>query len=216
MADNISIKDGSGADVTVASDDISSVQYPRHKLVWGADGAVNDTSATAPLPAIVTGYLENPTSTLTRPADANIYAALDMIANNTTGASVTVPSLTVARVATGSLIIRRVRLVTNHTTSFDAVVLRVRLWTAAPTYTNGDNAAYLLAGGAANFLGQFDITMVQHADGAVGVGVPSVGGEVGIKLASGSSVYWDLQVTSGTPTPASGKTFILTAETYQN
>lgn len=55
MADNKTIKDGGGTDFTAAFDDISSVFYPRHKLVWGADGAVNDASAAAPLPVVQTG-----------------------------------------------------------------------------------------------------------------------------------------------------------------
>ncbi len=50
MADNIVIKDGNNSSVTVASDDVSTVQFPRHKVVWGADGVANDTSATTPMP----------------------------------------------------------------------------------------------------------------------------------------------------------------------
>lgn len=55
MADNITVKDGSGSDVTIASDDIGGVQYSRHKMVWGADGASNDTSAANPLPVSPNG-----------------------------------------------------------------------------------------------------------------------------------------------------------------
>lgn len=47
MADNITIKDGSGASVVVGADDISSVFYPRHKLSLGADGVAVDASAGA-------------------------------------------------------------------------------------------------------------------------------------------------------------------------
>jgi len=43
MADNIAIKDGSGASVTIASDDLSGIQYPRQKSTWGPDGTANDT-----------------------------------------------------------------------------------------------------------------------------------------------------------------------------
>lgn len=59
MADNIDITPGSGR--TIAADDISSVWYQRVKVVWGADGAANDTSASAPLPvtnATVTGMAD--------------------------------------------------------------------------------------------------------------------------------------------------------------
>jgi hypothetical protein len=49
MADNVVANAGSGG-ATFAADDIGGVHYPRAKVVWGADGAANDTSAAAPLP----------------------------------------------------------------------------------------------------------------------------------------------------------------------
>lgn len=56
MADNIIVRDGNGSSVTLASDDIGGVQHPRHKMVWGANGAVNDVSAADPMPiALPTG-----------------------------------------------------------------------------------------------------------------------------------------------------------------
>lgn len=49
MADNFVANSGSGGS-TFASDDISSVHYPRVKPSWGADGAATDASVAAPLP----------------------------------------------------------------------------------------------------------------------------------------------------------------------
>lgn len=49
MADNFVANAGSGGS-TFASDDISSVQYPRVKPSWGADGSATDTSVAAPMP----------------------------------------------------------------------------------------------------------------------------------------------------------------------
>ena len=49
MADNFTANAGSGGS-TFASDDISSVQYPRVKPSWGADGSATDASVAAPLP----------------------------------------------------------------------------------------------------------------------------------------------------------------------
>jgi hypothetical protein len=49
MADNFVANAGSGGS-TFASDEISSVHYPRVKLSWGADGAVADASVAAPIP----------------------------------------------------------------------------------------------------------------------------------------------------------------------
>lgn len=47
-ADNITVTQGSGT--TMATDDVGGAHYQRVKAVWGADGAVNDTSAAAPMP----------------------------------------------------------------------------------------------------------------------------------------------------------------------
>lgn len=49
MADNYTANAGSGGN-TFASDDISSVHYPRVKLSWGADGSAADAAVAAPVP----------------------------------------------------------------------------------------------------------------------------------------------------------------------
>lgn len=49
MADNFQTNAGSGGN-TYASDDISSVHYPRVKISWGVDGSAVDASATNPFP----------------------------------------------------------------------------------------------------------------------------------------------------------------------
>lgn len=52
MADNIQVTQGAGT--TMATDDISGVQYPRVKVSWGVDGSAVDASATNPLPVQAT------------------------------------------------------------------------------------------------------------------------------------------------------------------
>jgi hypothetical protein len=52
MADNVAITAGSGT--TVATDEVGGAHYQRVKMVWGADGSANDTSAAAPLPVVNT------------------------------------------------------------------------------------------------------------------------------------------------------------------
>lgn len=52
MADNIQVTQGNG--ITMATDDISGVQYPRVKISWGVDGAAVDASATNPFPVTST------------------------------------------------------------------------------------------------------------------------------------------------------------------
>ena len=58
MADNFVANAGSGG-ATFASDDISSVQYPRVKPSWGADGSATDVSTAAPLPVQLIGQAAN-------------------------------------------------------------------------------------------------------------------------------------------------------------
>ena len=154
----------------------------------------------------------NPAGTLTRPNNATPYAANNLIASSTAAGSVVVPFFSISD-PTASAVIARVRLSTNKTTGWDGVALRVRLWTTAPTYTNGDGGAYAAATGAAGLLGQYDVTLAQLGDGATGTGVPTVGTAVWVKLPTGSSVYWDVQYTgTAALTPAANQTFSLTAE----
>lgn len=74
MADNVTANAGAGG-ATFATDDIGGVQYPRTKVVWGADGAVNDTSAAAPLPVVQTGAHEVSLDAATLAALETINAA---------------------------------------------------------------------------------------------------------------------------------------------
>ena len=152
--------------------------------------------------------LTNPTSVLTRPANTTAYAVGNLIASSTTAGSVAVPSFTVAAGAA----ITALRLVTNKTSGWSGVQLSVRLWTTAPTFTNGDGGAYAVATGAAGYIGTFLFSLIQFGDGAAERGTVNLGGIIWEKLASGLLVYWDLQINT-VATPASAQTFTLTAET---
>lgn len=54
FAENQTATNGAGQTYTIGSDTVSSVEYPRTKLVWGADGTVNDASVLAALPVTST------------------------------------------------------------------------------------------------------------------------------------------------------------------
>lgn len=77
MADNVVANAGSGG-ATFASDDIGGVQYPRAKVVWGADGAANDTSAANPMPVVQTGT-HNVTVNAALPAGTNNIGDVDIL-----------------------------------------------------------------------------------------------------------------------------------------
>ena len=90
-------------------------------------------------------------------------------------------------------------------------MLSVNLWRAAPTYTNGDGGAYAVATGSASWLANFLITLTQLGDGAVGAGPLTGANELALKLASGASVFWDLQILTAA-TAGMGQTFTLIPE----
>lgn len=148
-------------------------------------------------------------SILIRPADTVPYALNDAIASSVTAGSVVVPSLSLPRSVARTGQLRRVRLLSNVTTGWGAVVIQLRLWANAPTYSVGDNGAYAVATGAAQHLGALVVTLEQFADGAVGFTVPTTGAEI---ISGSEQIYWDMKITTGTPTPISGQTFTLIGE----
>jgi hypothetical protein len=131
-------------------------------------GSVTDTAS---------GAATNPTSTLTLTSSTSAYTAGQFIANNATAGSVTVPSFAIANSAGGALI-SRLRLTTNDATStaWGGQTITVDLWSAAPTFTNGDRGAWSPATGTANHLGAFSCAMsAEYGDGAYGECAPAVG-----------------------------------------
>lgn len=88
MSDNFPTNAGSGGN-TFASDNISSVHYPRIKVSWGADGSASDAAVAAPLPVQSTVESSQMTvaGTVRNPAYAIIDAATS--GDNTLVAAVT-------------------------------------------------------------------------------------------------------------------------------
>ena len=159
-------------------------------------------------------YTGTPPSILTRPNDTNAYAQNDLIASSTTPASIVVPPLKTLSGMAGQVLFRRFRLYTNVTTGWDASTFTLRFWSIAPTYSNGDNGAYAIATGAANFLGRVAVTLAQFGDGAAGVGTSIDGSDIEIFMPVGGSIFWDIQYTaSGALTPIANQTLTLICET---
>ncbi len=178
-------------------------------------GAGAAASAPWPVNANVTGNATNPASTLTLTATTTAYSAGQLIANNATGASVTVPSFTIANNG-GAAWLQRLRLVSNDTTStaWPSVIVYVDLWSAAPTFTNGDRTAYSPTG-AANWLATFVCTFSAtiYADGIPATCVPLGGQGMLIKL-SGQTLYWTAYAFTASGVTGASKTLTLTPELY--
>ena len=169
------------------------------------------STVAATMSAAVTG----PTSTLTLPATTTAYGSGQLVASSATAGSVVVPSFAIANTAGGAAI-GRLRLSVNDATAtaWPAVKLQVDLWTAAPTFTNGDRGAFLPATGVAGHLAAFTCTMsAEYGDGAYAECSPAVGSYVIPKLASGTTVYWTLQTAAAGGLTGASKVFTLTAET---
>lgn len=73
MADNTTRKDATGTTVTMASDDVSGVQYTRVKPQVGADGAAADVSDTNPFP-VQNPPIAETTGTITASAQSVTHA----------------------------------------------------------------------------------------------------------------------------------------------
>ncbi len=162
----------------------------------------------------VTAYTSaaNPTSTLQMTSGTSAYTTGQLIASSGTAGSIVVPSLVLPNT---TAVISRVRLTNNDTTStaWPAKVVTVDLWSAAPTFTNGDRAAFLPATGTAGHLAAFTCTMsAEYGDGVYAECPLATGsGTVAeLKLAS-STIYWTLS-TTGSGTTGASKVFTLTAE----
>ena len=122
-------------------------------------------------------------------------------------------SWTVARVAAGSGSIRRAQ-VKKSGTSVTLASFRLHLYTSSPTIANGDNAAWSTT--HSGYLGSIDVVVDKaFSDGAGGNGMPNVGSDINFKLASGQTIYGLLEARAAY-TPASGETFTIILEVYQN
>lgn len=175
---------------------------------------LTDSSGNPVDPAI--GTFANPSANFTRPADTTAYASGDLVANSTTAGSVSPMQFTVARVAGGSFMLRRVKI-TKSTTSVTNASFRLHLFLASPaTITNGDNGAFSVSGVAAGALGRFDVTIDQaYTDGAAGWGVPVTGFDMSIDLSSGLIIYGLLEARAAY-TPGSAEVFTVTLDDLQN
>lgn len=205
------------ADLLAAYVLISPGAYALRTQTVGTGGAVAPTGLPGD-PESVVGISKTATATLTRPADTNVYANGDLIANSTTAGLVVPVALVVARANDTTGMVRKVRLSTSNV-AWAGFTVRVHPFKAAPTSTVGDNGVFSgsISGVAAVHLGYADVTFDQtFSDGVKGEGVPNVGSEFNFEPSIGTQNIFALLEVRGAYTPASGQTFTLAAEVLQN
>jgi hypothetical protein len=162
-----------------------------------------------------------PSANFTRPADTTAYASGDLVANSTTAASVVALSWTAARVSAGSFLVRRARLKKSGTTT-SLATFRLHLYGADPAASsgiaNGDNGVW--STNYSSYLGslELDITSTPgraFRDSSGVIGVPSVGSEISVKLASGQTIYGLLEARAAY-SPGNAEVFTVELELLQN
>jgi hypothetical protein len=167
-------------------------------------------------------------SVLTRPNDTTAYTANDLIASSVTAGSVVVPSFpALPNLSAEGLRIEHGIIRTSLVTGFTTSQLSIDLWSAAPTFTNGDNGAYAVATGAANWLGRLTSAVSDAFSGGVAdggaldvhPGTAYVAGVypdmIFIPINRNASIFWSLRDVVGF-TPAALQTFTLELLGYQS
>ncbi len=150
---------------------------------------------------------------MTRPADTTAYALGDLVANSTTAGSVVPFTFPVSRAADKLVSIVGCDIVKSGT-SITSASFRLHLYQTLPTVTNGDNGAWLSI--KAGYLGSLDITVDRaFSDGAVGIGVPTIGSEIITLPASGTVNIFGLLEARNTYTPGNAETFLPSLRTYR-
>lgn len=212
----------STANVTLSAGD---VQIGAVELKNGADdtraviGAASGLSSASNALAVggqIGGFTLNPSANFTRPGDTTAYAIGDLVANSTTAGSVVPLSFSIARVAAGSVCIRKARLKKSGTSTTNAS-FRLHLYTSSPgTITNGDNGAWSTS--HSGYVGSFDFAAADalaFTDAAAINGTPVKGSEISVKLASGQTLYGLLEARAAY-TPGNAEVFTVELEAFQD
>ena len=134
-------------------------------------------------------------STLNLTANSSAYTAGQLIANNATAGSVTSPSITFPAAGGAA---PRLRLWSDDTTAtaWAGASVQIDLWDAAPTWTNGDHAAWLPATGSAHHIAAYSCAFpaAVWGDGIATECTPNQGSYASIVA---TTVYWSAEATSG-------------------
>lgn len=181
--------------------------------------ALSDESiaAIAEQVAAESGVTEAVGATLSHLGNAS-YAAGDLIAQSATAASCSGVAIQAARANDKTGMIRRVRLKCNDITPFLNATIRVHLFKDAPTFANGDNAAFAGGLSESNYLGAMDVILDrQFSDFVKGIGVPNTGTEINFEPSAGTrNVYAVLETRTAITSAGASKAFTIVLEVLQN
>ena len=149
-------------------------------------------------------------STLSLTATTTAYTTGQFVANNATAGSVTNPSFTMP--ALGG-VIPRLRVQTTDTTStaWASASIQIDLWSAAPTWTNGDHAAWLPATGSASHIASYSCIFPTAVWGD-GLATECTINQGNYASAITTTIYWSVKANSGSGILGASKAINLIAE----
>ena len=158
-------------------------------------------------------------STFTLPSSTTAYTAGQLMANSATGASVVVPSFPVsAQGPQADIIVARGELFINDTTasSWNGQTITIHLWSAAPTFTNGDRSTYSPTTGTGSHLASFDCVMSSiYGDGVYGECAINTGNAAVLPAPSTTRIYWTAVAKTGSNTTGASKTVTFVPEIFR-
>jgi len=150
-------------------------------------------------------------ASFTRPNNETPYTSGDLVANNATARSVVPLAFTNATLATGTAALLRAVRIRKSGTGVSGASFRLHLFSASPTSSAGDNAAFATTG-SASMIARFDIDVSQaYSDGANGRGKSMQGDDVEFVIPSGNILYGLLEVR-GAYTPGANEVFTVVLE----
>ena len=166
--------------------------------------AANQNGTWAVTPTLTT------VSTLSLTSSTTAYTSGQLVANNGTAGSITNPSFSMPS-AGGA--ITRLRLFTTDTlsTAWASASVQVDLWSAAPTWTNGDHATWLPATGAASHIASYSCTFPSAVWGD-GIATECTINQGNYASTVATTIYWSVQATSGSGVLTASKAIKLVAE----
>lgn len=157
----------------------------------------------------VRAHVKRATTSFSRPADTNAYAAGDLVANSTAAGSVTPVSFDLGF---SEVLIRSADVVSDNPAFSVGQVLRLHLFSSSPVVSIGDNGALAMgtpsAGsitGAAGYLGSIDVSVDRwFTDGAAGRGQPDR--DIHVQLNGGTIIYGLVEIITANTAPAARET----------
>lgn len=186
--------------------------------VEGADGATQASLANAFPTSSASRLIAALGTTLTRPANATPYTALDSISDNATAGSVTAQPVTASDLADALVMLTEIKLETNDTGLAAGTSIRVYIFNADPTANSGvgagDNVAYTQKRN--RFVGSMSGSFRAFSDGGMARLTPDEGTYIICAPSSGGTTLWlQYQALAGFTPSANSTTIIPMVKGFQ-